>query len=130
MRTILVLLPLLSQAFVIKPNNPHIVSSSLFLEKATQDEETACEDVFNYAQSLNLSPESKSSLVQLSSLVLEWNDKLNLVSRKENKSTDTILLRHILPSISLSRLFPSGEMLNIADIGTGGGFPGLFYNNF
>jgi len=121
-------LPVLSHAFVIKSYIPRIESSSLSLsERGLTDEKTvaSCEDTFDYAQSLNLSQEHKSSLIQLSSLVLEWNDKLNLVSRKENKSKDTILLRHILPSISLSRLFPSGETLNIADIGTGGGFPGL-----
>ena len=96
-------LPLLSYAFVVKPYIPRIVPSSLLLSEgsSTQDEKTVpslCEDTFHYARSLNVSQEHKYSLDQLSSLVLEWNDKLNLVSRKENKSKDTIFLRHILPS--------------------------------
>lgn len=53
----------------------------------------------------------------------EWNLKINLISRND---IIYLLPNHILPSLSISKikLFYDNN-LNIIDVGTGGGFPGL-----
>lgn len=55
-------------------------------------------------------------------LLLEWNKKVNLISRKDEKN---IWRNHILhcASILFHLSFPHGA--RIIDIGTGGGFPGI-----
>mmetsp|Transcript_907 Transcript_907/g.1170 ORF Transcript_907/g.1170 Transcript_907/m.1170 type:complete len:379 (-) Transcript_907:277-1413(-) len=79
---------------------------------------------------LGITPDQHELLVQLSSLVVSWNKKINLVSRKD--CTESVVFgRHILPSIALhSSLLSSSQVSfgngkNIVDVGTGGGFPGL-----
>lgn len=63
-----------------------------------------------------------SKLEHYSELLSEWNAKVNLVSRKNE---DGIWPNHILHSISLlfEVGFPTG--VRLADIGTGGGLPGI-----
>ncbi len=55
-------------------------------------------------------------------LLLEWNKKINLVSRKNEEN---IWRGHI--ALSLSLLFKANfrPKMNILDLGTGGGFPGI-----
>ena len=55
-------------------------------------------------------------------LLLEWNSKINLISRKEGEN---VWSKHLLGSLSI--LFKSrfAEGSKIVDIGTGGGFPGI-----
>ncbi len=55
-------------------------------------------------------------------LYREWNDKINVVSRKD---IENLYLHHVLHSLSISKLvaFPKGEI--VLDAGTGGGFPGI-----
>lgn len=57
---------------------------------------------------------------QYNDLLIEWNSKINLVSRKKP---------NVLDLIEDSRLFFNGidfkPGLNILDLGTGGGFPGI-----
>jgi 16S rRNA (guanine527-N7)-methyltransferase len=57
---------------------------------------------------------------QFNDLIMEWNAKINLVSRQKN---------NVLDLIEDSRLFFEGiefkPGLNILDLGTGGGFPGI-----
>lgn len=54
--------------------------------------------------------------------LLEWNDKINLFSRKDTKN---IWMKHILSSIAIlfNHKFMSGS--HIMDVGTGGGLPGI-----
>jgi 16S rRNA (guanine527-N7)-methyltransferase len=61
-------------------------------------------------------------LNQLHDYLLEWNNKLNLVSRQDAENLEE---RHLLPSLAIAKLlsFPDGS--RIADVGTGGGLPGL-----
>jgi 16S rRNA (guanine(527)-N(7))-methyltransferase RsmG len=54
--------------------------------------------------------------------VSTWNEKINLISRKE---IDQIVAKHLIPSLSISLLIPFQNQKRIIDIGTGGGFPGL-----
>jgi 16S rRNA (guanine527-N7)-methyltransferase len=73
------------------------------------------------------------SLLKLTEQVLAWNQRLNLVSRKECTAS-VIYHRHVLPSVALLPLLcnqllnttlDDNKSLNIVDVGTGGGFPGL-----
>ena len=58
----------------------------------------------------------------LQSLYTEWNEKINVISRKD---IDSLYERHVLHSLSIAAKFPLSEGLDIIDIGTGGGFPGI-----
>lgn len=59
---------------------------------------------------------------QLAQLLLDWNAKINVISRKD---TDQIPLHHILHSLGIAKVvtFPAGS--SVMDVGTGGGLPGL-----
>jgi 16S rRNA (guanine527-N7)-methyltransferase len=52
----------------------------------------------------------------------EWNEKINLISRKD---MEHLYMHHILYSLSIAKLisFRSGTI--VMDVGTGGGLPGL-----
>lgn len=51
-----------------------------------------------------------------------WNEKVNLVSRKD---IEHLTVKHILHSLSLAKYIRFDEGARILDIGTGGGFPGI-----
>lgn len=70
----------------------------------------------------NLTPEQLSAYEQLALNICHWNDKINLISRKD---TEHLEERHILHSLAIAchLRFKSGSL--IIDVGTGGGFPGL-----
>lgn len=52
----------------------------------------------------------------------EWNDKINVISRKD---IDNIEINHILHSLSIARFINFTPGSTVIDLGTGGGFPGL-----
>jgi 16S rRNA (guanine527-N7)-methyltransferase len=58
----------------------------------------------------------------LEDLYKEWNAKINVISRKD---IDSLYEKHILHSLSIAAVFNFSSGLNIIDIGTGGGFPGV-----
>jgi len=53
---------------------------------------------------------------------VEWNSKINLVSRSD---LENLYERHLLHSLSLDLFFTFKPMTEVMDLGTGGGFPGL-----
>ncbi|MBP7077411.1 MAG: 16S rRNA (guanine(527)-N(7))-methyltransferase RsmG [Bacteroidales bacterium] len=61
-------------------------------------------------------------LEKYAKLLIEWNAKINVISRKD---IDSIEERHILHSLSLVKLFSFSASSQIADVGSGGGFPGI-----
>lgn len=62
-------------------------------------------------------------LTALDLLYKEWNNKINVISRKDIGS---LYEKHILHSLSIAAAFDSIAMgSEIIDIGTGGGFPGI-----
>lgn len=73
---------------------------------------------------LGISEETHNLLSRHADLIVEWNDRLNLISRKDC-NRDIVFGRHILPSLALAAIpeFPSKG--KIVDVGTGGGFPGV-----
>ena len=70
----------------------------------------------------SLSTNQKNQIVGLHDLYIFWNDKINLVSRKD---IDNLYERHILHSMSIAKYFHFLPGTRIADVGTGGGLPGL-----
>jgi len=58
----------------------------------------------------------------LESLYKEWNEKINVVSRKD---IDSIYEKHVLHSLSIAASFEFTDSMEIIDLGTGGGFPGV-----
>jgi len=55
-------------------------------------------------------------------LYLDWNSKINLVSRKDS---DQLMERHILHSLSIAKMIQFKPNSLVLDVGTGGGFPGI-----
>lgn len=70
----------------------------------------------------DISVEQLKQLEQLLPLYSEWNEKINVISRKD---VDNFYERHVLHSLSIAKVisFQKGE--TVLDIGTGGGFPGI-----
>lgn len=58
----------------------------------------------------------------LEQLYKEWNEKINVISRKD---IDGLYEKHVLHSLSIAAVFPFAPGTEIIDLGTGGGFPGI-----
>lgn len=54
--------------------------------------------------------------------ILYWNEKVNLISRKD---LDNIYERHFLHSLSILKYVDLKQKAKCLDIGSGGGFPGI-----
>jgi len=58
----------------------------------------------------------------LSDLYKEWNEKINVISRKD---IEELYERHILHSLAIAKIIQFRPNTSILDVGTGGGFPGI-----
>ena len=63
-----------------------------------------------------------AQFAQLKPLYTEWNEKVNVVSRKD---IENLYERHVLHSLGIAKVFKFPENTDILDVGTGGGFPGI-----
>ncbi|MBQ5572457.1 MAG: class I SAM-dependent methyltransferase, partial [Bacteroidales bacterium] len=65
----------------------------------------------------SLSDVQLQKLTELEGLVREWNEKINVISRKD---TENIFVHHILHSLAIAKVkqFMAGEL--VLDVGTGG----------
>ena len=70
----------------------------------------------------DFTPAQTKQFEALGELYKEWNQKINVISRKD---IDSIYEKHILHSLSIAAIFNFSPGLEIVDIGTGGGFPGV-----
>ena len=61
-------------------------------------------------------------LQQLEGLYKEWNEKINVISRKD---IDSLYERHVLHSLAIAAICNFDDGAQVVDIGTGGGFPGI-----
>ncbi len=61
-------------------------------------------------------------LGRLATGVRVWNERLNLISRKDAGNIEE---RHLLHSLTMTKVLRPAAGATFADIGTGGGFPGL-----
>src|SRR5215212_3969359 len=55
-------------------------------------------------------------------LYKDWNNKINVISRKD---IDSLYLKHVLHSLAIAAVIEFEPGTEIIDIGTGGGFPGV-----
>src|SRR5688500_10998207 len=69
-----------------------------------------------------INPMQKQAFALLGPLYREWNEKINLISRKD---IDHLYEHHVLHSLALAKYNPFHDGMNVIDIGTGGGFPGI-----
>ena len=70
----------------------------------------------------DLKQETWTKLNQYTSILREWNAKINLVSRKDTDRLEIKHLAHCLTITKFLRLMPKARLL---DVGTGGGLPGI-----
>jgi 16S rRNA (guanine527-N7)-methyltransferase len=70
----------------------------------------------------DFSPRQLEQFRQLAPIYSEWNQQINVISRKDIES---LYERHVLHSLSIAAQYPFAPGLEIIDIGTGGGFPGV-----
>ena len=70
----------------------------------------------------NLSENQKKQFGDLEELYKEWNEKINVISRKD---MDSLYEKHILHSLGIAKVMEFAPNTKVLDIGTGGGFPGI-----
>jgi 16S rRNA (guanine527-N7)-methyltransferase len=81
-------------------------------------------DISRYQQSF---PQliATDKLVDFCNLLSEWNTKINIISRKD---IENLVDHHLMPSLAIAKIdafSKSSSDLEVIDVGTGGGFPGL-----
>jgi 16S rRNA (guanine527-N7)-methyltransferase len=70
----------------------------------------------------DFSPVQLQQLAALEDLYREWNAKINVISRKD---IDSLYEKHVLHSLAIAAAFEFQPDMEVIDIGTGGGFPGI-----
>jgi 16S rRNA (guanine527-N7)-methyltransferase len=69
-----------------------------------------------------VTPEQERLLSLLPSLYAEWNERINVISRKDIENFE---VSHLLHSLAIARFISFAPKTAIIDVGTGGGLPGL-----
>ena len=69
-----------------------------------------------------LSEDQQAKLSKLKVIYDRWNNKINVISRKD---MDNFFVHHVLHSLSLAKVINFLPGTRILDVGTGGGFPGI-----
>ncbi len=67
-----------------------------------------------------LTAQQRAHFERLGTLYPEWNERINLISRKD---MENLYERHILHSLGIAKVVSFKEGTRIVDVGTGGGFP-------
>ena len=70
----------------------------------------------------HLSETQTKQFEMLYELYHEWNEKINVISRKD---IDNVYEHHVLHSLAIAKLLHFADGSEILDLGTGGGFPGI-----
>jgi 16S rRNA (guanine527-N7)-methyltransferase len=70
----------------------------------------------------DFTPGQLKQLQSLEAVYREWNEKINVISRKD---IDGLYEKHVLHSLSIAAVFEFQAGSEILDLGTGGGFPGI-----
>ncbi len=70
----------------------------------------------------DFSPQQLQQLSLLENLYKDWNEKINVISRKD---IDGLYEKHVLHSLAIAAVFEFDPGMEIIDLGTGGGFPGI-----
>jgi 16S rRNA (guanine527-N7)-methyltransferase len=77
--------------------------------------------MINQIEKIDVSRKTYTDLETFQNMVLEWNNKFNLISKS---SAEDIWNRHILDSLQLLK-FISNKAEKLYDFGSGAGFPGM-----
>ncbi|RTY93827.1 16S rRNA (guanine(527)-N(7))-methyltransferase RsmG [Flavobacterium sp. GSN2] len=70
----------------------------------------------------NLTDIQKEQFEKLDFLYHDWNEKINVISRKD---IDALYTKHILHSLGIAKIIQFEPGTYVLDVGTGGGFPGI-----
>lgn len=70
----------------------------------------------------NLTDTQRKQFAALGPLYREWNEKINVISRKD---IDNLYINHVLHSLGIAKVVSFNKGSDILDVGTGGGFPGI-----
>ncbi|MCB0488524.1 MAG: 16S rRNA (guanine(527)-N(7))-methyltransferase RsmG [Cyclobacteriaceae bacterium] len=76
--------------------------------------------IFNYFSGLTTRQEDQ--IRALAALYKDWNDKINVISRKD---MDNFYTNHVLHSLGIAKVINFNANAQVLDVGTGGGFPGI-----
>ena len=76
--------------------------------------------LFNYFP--ELTEKQQEQFNQLKDLYLDWNSKINVISRKD---MEHFYEHHVLHSLAIAKYFELLPGMKVMDLGTGGGFPGI-----
>jgi 16S rRNA (guanine527-N7)-methyltransferase len=69
-----------------------------------------------------LSSDKIEKFKQLERLYIYWNQRINVVSRK---NINELYINHVLHSLAIAKIINFKNETKILDVGTGGGFPGI-----
>jgi len=70
----------------------------------------------------DFTPTQQQQFAALKELYSDWNEKINVISRKD---MDNFYEHHVLHSLSIAAKFEFTKGMDVMDLGSGGGFPGL-----
>jgi 16S rRNA methyltransferase gidB len=70
----------------------------------------------------DMTPLQQERFEAMEALYLDWNSKINVISRKD---TGGFYLHHVLHSLAIAKTADFAPGTRIIDVGTGGGFPGM-----
>jgi 16S rRNA (guanine527-N7)-methyltransferase len=70
----------------------------------------------------DLTDKQTDQFVKLHALYVEWNNKINVISRKD---IDNLYVNHVLHSLGIAKVQKFKPGSSVLDVGTGGGFPGI-----
>ncbi|MDE6337157.1 MAG: class I SAM-dependent methyltransferase, partial [Muribaculaceae bacterium] len=70
----------------------------------------------------NLTEQQREQLNKMTELYPEWNEKINVISRKD---IDNVEINHLLHSLAIAKFINFKPGSRVMDFGSGGGLPGL-----
>ena len=70
----------------------------------------------------DISEIQKTQFEKLETVYKDWNEKINVISRKD---MDFLYEKHILHSLGIAKIMEFAPGTKVLDVGTGGGFPGI-----
>jgi len=70
----------------------------------------------------SLTAEQERLLSMLPALYAEWNERINVISRKDIENFE---VSHLLHSLAIAKFISFAPRTEIIDVGTGGGLPGI-----
>ncbi len=70
----------------------------------------------------DITPKQKEQFAALYDLYYDWNNKINVISRKD---IENLYLHHVLHSLAIAKVITFRPGTTIMDFGCGGGFPGI-----